>query len=89
MRREGPASWPQSVSGARVTPAVQGTCLDETASESGRAAQALREGNGGDANLERNFVKTIRRKFGEDAANPAWIFNERGVGNRMDESGVD
>jgi len=33
----------------------------------------------------RIFVKTLRRKLGEDAANPAWIFNERGVGYRMAE----
>ena len=43
--------------------------------------------NGDDANLVRIFVKTIRRKLGEDAANPAWIFNERGVGYRMAEPG--
>ena len=39
--------------------------------------------DGADANLVRIFVKTIRKKLGEDAANPAWIFNERGVGYRM------
>ena len=31
----------------------------------------------------RNFVKKLRRKIGDDAANPAWILNERGVGYRM------
>ena len=31
----------------------------------------------------RNFVKKLRRKLGEDAADPAWILNERGVGYRM------
>ena len=36
-----------------------------------------------DANLVRIFVRTLRQKLGEDAANPAWIFNERGVGYRM------
>ncbi len=36
-----------------------------------------------DANLVRIFVRTLRRKLGDDAANPAWIFNERGVGYRM------
>ena len=36
-----------------------------------------------DANLVRIFVRTLRRKLGEDAANPTWIFNERGVGYRM------
>ena len=43
--------------------------------------------NGADANLVRIFVKTLRRKLGEDAANPTWIFNVRGVGYRMAEPG--
>ena len=33
--------------------------------------------------LLRNFVKKLRAKIGEDAANPTWIFNVRGVGYRM------
>ena len=33
----------------------------------------------------RAFVKTLRRKLGDDAARPAYIFNERGVGYRMAE----
>ena len=33
--------------------------------------------------LVRNFVKKLRAKLGEDAANPTWIFNMRGVGYRM------
>jgi len=37
----------------------------------------------GDANLVRNVIKKIRAKLGEDAANPVWIFNMRGVGYRM------
>ena len=37
----------------------------------------------GDANLVRNFIKKLRSKIGEDAANPKWIFNVRGVGYRM------
>ena len=37
----------------------------------------------GDKNLVRNFVKKLRAKLGEDAANPAWILNVRGVGYRM------
>ena len=37
----------------------------------------------GDANLVRNFIKKLRAKLGEDAANPTWIFNMRGVGYRM------
>ena len=35
------------------------------------------------ANHVRIFVRNLRRKLGEDAADPAWIFNERGVGYRM------
>ena len=37
----------------------------------------------GDMDLIRNFVKKLRAKLGEDAANPTWIFNIRGVGYRM------
>ena len=37
----------------------------------------------GDMDLVRNFVKKLRAKLGEDAANPTWIFNVRGVGYRM------
>ena len=33
--------------------------------------------------LVRAFVKTLRRKLGDDAARPAYIFNERAVGYRM------
>ena len=40
-----------------------------------------------DANLVRIFVRNLRRKLGEDAANPTWIFNERGVGYRMADPG--
>ena len=40
-----------------------------------------------DANIVRIFVRNLRRKLGDDAANPAWIFNERGVGYRMAEPG--
>ena len=36
-----------------------------------------------DANLVRNFVKNLRRKLGDSAASPAYLFNERGVGYRM------
>ncbi|MDE2813169.1 MAG: helix-turn-helix domain-containing protein, partial [Gemmatimonadota bacterium] len=47
----------------------------------------LRRGweGGGDAdpNLVRIFVKNLRRKLGDNAADPVWIFNERGVGYRM------
>ena len=43
--------------------------------------------NGTDTNLVRIFVRNLRRKLGDDAANPTWIFNERGVGYRMAEPG--
>ena len=38
---------------------------------------------GGNVNLVRNFVKKLRRKLGDDAQSPAWIFSVRGVGYRM------
>ena len=38
-------------------------------------------------NVVRTFVGTLRQKLGDDAANPAWIFNERGVGYRMPKPG--
>ena len=37
----------------------------------------------GDPDLVRTFVKKLRRKLGDDAASPAYLFNERGVGYRM------
>ena len=37
----------------------------------------------GDTKVVRAFVKQLRQKLGDDAANPAWIFNVRGVGYRM------
>ena len=36
-----------------------------------------------DTELVRTFVKKLRRKLGDDAASPAYIVNERGVGYRM------
>ncbi len=36
-----------------------------------------------DTNLVRIFVKSLRDKLGDSAADPTWIFNERGVGYRM------
>ena len=36
-----------------------------------------------DARLVRAFVKRLRRKLGDEAARPAYIFTERGVGYRM------
>ena len=40
----------------------------------------------GDPEVIRAFVKNVRRKLGDDAANPAYIFTERGVGYRMAKS---
>ena len=37
----------------------------------------------GDEHAVRAFVKKLRRKLGDDAADPAWIFTEHGVGYRM------
>ncbi|MCY4590584.1 MAG: response regulator, partial [Alphaproteobacteria bacterium] len=37
----------------------------------------------GNVDLVRNMVKKLRAKLGEDARNPTWIFNLRGVGYRM------
>ena len=37
----------------------------------------------GDTELVRTYVKKLRRKLGDDAARPAYIVNERGVGYRM------
>ncbi|MXZ70994.1 MAG: response regulator [Acidobacteria bacterium] len=42
-----------------------------------------RDGGSPDPKLVRAVVKRLRRKLGEDAANPAYIRNERGVGYRM------
>ena len=39
--------------------------------------------NYGDNELVRSFVKSLRRKLGDDAASPVYIINERGVGYRM------
>ena len=36
-----------------------------------------------DVNLVRNFIRNLRRKLGDDAASPAYLFNERGVGYRL------
>ena len=36
-----------------------------------------------DTELVRTFVKKLRRRLGDDAANPAYILTERGVGYRM------
>ena len=38
-------------------------------------------------NRVRIFIRTLRRKLDDDAADPAYILNERGVGYRMPEPG--
>ena len=43
--------------------------------------------DGTDANLVRIFIRNLRRKLGETATRPTWIFNQRGVGYRMPEPG--
>ena len=43
--------------------------------------------DGADANLVRIFVRTLRAKLGDDAENPTWIFNRRGVGYHMPRPG--
>ena len=42
----------------------------------------------GDTKVVRAFVKQLRQKLGDNAANPAWIFNVRGVGYRMPRPGA-
>ena len=42
----------------------------------------------GDTKVVRAFVKQLRSKLGDDAANPAWVFNVRGVGYRMPRPGA-
>ena len=42
-----------------------------------------------DTDRVRAFVKQIRAKLGDDAADPRWIFNERGVGYRMPRPGEE
>ncbi len=37
----------------------------------------------GDTDLVRAFIKNLRRKLGDDPKEPAYIFNQRGVGYRM------
>ena len=41
----------------------------------------------GGTKVVRAFVKQLRQKLGDDAANPTWIFNERGVGYRFARPG--
>ena len=42
-----------------------------------------------DTERVRAFVKQIRAKLGDNASDPTWIFNERGVGYRMAAPGED
>lgn len=37
----------------------------------------------GDTNTTRGFVRSLRRKLGDDARSPKYIFTETGVGYRM------
>ena len=41
------------------------------------------------SNPVRAFVRSLRSKLGDNAANPSWILNERGVGYRMPRPGGD
>jgi len=41
----------------------------------------------GNVDRVRNIVKKLRTKLGEDARNPTWMFNVRGVGYRMARPG--
>ena len=50
-----------------------------------RRVWAEREDGG--TKVVRAFVKQLRQKLGDDAANPTWIFNERGVGYRFARPG--
>ena len=43
----------------------------------------------GDPKLVRAVVKRLRRKLGDDAANPTYVRNERGVGYRMPKPDAD
>ena len=45
--------------------------------------QVWKGGEADNVDMVRNFVKKLRAKLGEDARNPAWIFNLCGVGYRM------
>ena len=49
--------------------------------------QAWNDRDPSDTERVRAFVSQIRAKLGDDAAKPAWIFNERGVGYRMPAPG--
>ncbi|MCY3965492.1 MAG: response regulator [Acidobacteria bacterium] len=48
-----------------------------------RQAWKRRDRTTDDPKLVRAMVKSLRRKLGDDAVNPAYVLNERGVGYRM------
>ena len=52
-----------------------------------RRAWGRRDRGSSDPRLVRAVVKSLRRKLGDDAANPAYVRNERGVGYRMPRPG--
>ena len=43
----------------------------------------------GDSQSVRAYVKRLRRKLGDDAANPSYVFNVRQIGYRMPKPGED
>ena len=49
--------------------------------------QVWSERSTGSTRIVRAFVKQLRAKLGDDAADPSWIFNVRGVGYRMPRPG--
>ena len=50
-------------------------------------AQVWSDGSSRSWKVVRAFVKQLRAKLGDDAADPTWIFNVRGVGYRMPRPG--
>ena len=49
--------------------------------------QVWRRRGGGNSERVRTYIMKLRRKLGDDAANPTYIFNERWVGYRMAKPG--
>ncbi|MDE2691947.1 MAG: ATP-binding protein [Acidobacteriota bacterium] len=54
-----------------------------------RQAWSKRARSTEDPKLVRAMVKSLRRKLGDDAAQPAYVLNERGVGYRMPRPGSE
>ena len=52
-----------------------------------RQAWGRRDRGAADPKVVRAMVKTLRRKLGDDAARPAYVLTERGVGYRMPVTG--